>query len=53
MSSFQIDRAESKLEYADESSDHMSYFEAYAEPSVPEQAAPDTGGRGGLTQGVN
>ena len=32
---------ESKLEYANESSDHMSYFEAYAEPSVPEQAAPE------------
>ena len=38
---FQIDRAESKLEYADESSDHISYFEAYAEPSVPEQAMPE------------
>ena len=29
------------MEYADESSDHTSYFEAYAEPSVPEQAAPE------------
>ena len=29
------------LEYADESSDHTSYFEAYAEPSVPEQAVPE------------
>ena len=32
---------ESELEYANESSDHMSYFEAYAEPSVPEQAVPE------------
>ena len=32
---------ESELEYANESSDHMSYFEAYAEPSIPEQAAPE------------
>ena len=43
----------------------MSYFKAYAEPSVPEQAALErpmdvpivvptpTGGRGGVTQGVN
>ena len=30
---------ESELEYTNESSDHMLYFEAYAEPSVPEQAA--------------
>ena len=30
-----------ELEYADESSDHTSYFEAYAEPSVPEQAMPE------------
>ena len=28
-------------EYADESSDHTLYFEAYAEPSVPEQATPE------------
>ena len=32
---------ESELEYTDESSDHTSYFEAYAEPSVPKQAAPE------------
>ena len=38
---FQIDQAESELEYADESLDHTSYFEAYAEPSVPGQAAPE------------
>ena len=30
-----------ELEYADESSDHTLYFEAYAELSIPEQAAPE------------
>ena len=30
-----------ELEYAEDSSDHTSYFEAYAELSVPEQAAPE------------
>ena len=37
----EIDRAESELEYADESLDHTSYFEPYAEPSMPEQATPE------------
>ena len=31
----------SELKYANESSDHMSYFKAYAEPSVPKQGAPE------------
>ena len=35
-----MDQGESELEYANESSDHMSYFKAYAKLSMPEQAAP-------------